>query len=175
MYWPGERMIAKGPYMKAFKNLLLANSDIVSDADAHVLFTSHGYLKVLGVWPDGLPEPDKVAGMANLGNVCAPKFGSRTIVERGKGSDGVSLIRILLHELGHNLGMGHNKDYERKIEGIPAGLCSVNKPQVSIMRQYLSDDWDPPAYTWTICDRCDLLRNFHKKMIKEGHYCLDKP
>ena len=150
-----------------------ANADNVPDADAHVLFTSHGYLNKLGVAPDDLPAVDNIAGMANVGNVCAPNYGSRTIVERGKGNSGMGMIRILLHELGHNLGMGHNGAYEKKTEGIPAGICKINKPSRPIMR-YISDDWVPFDLTWTICNRCDLLRNFHKKMIQSGEYCLDR-
>ena len=173
-YWPDQRMVAQGKFMGQFRDLLIANADKVPDADAHVLFTSHGYLKQLGVAPDDLPAVDNIAGMANVGNVCAANYGSRTIVERGKGNSGMGMIRILLHELGHNLGMGHNGAYEKKIEGIPAGICKINKPSRPIMR-YISDDWVPYDLTWTICNRCDLLRNFHKKMIKSGEYCLDKP
>ena len=175
-YWPDQRMTAKGNFMKQFANLLRANADSVPDADSHVLFTCHGLLNVLGVAPDDLPPVDKVAGMASFGNVCAGNYGSRTIVERGKGGTGMGMIGILLHELGHNLGMGHNGEYEKKIEGIPAGLCKIDKTgdRRPIMR-YASDDWVPRDLTWTICNRCDLLRNFHKKLIKSGEYCLDKP
>ena len=89
--------------MRQFKELLQSNAEKVPDADAHALFTSHGLLKALGVAPDDLPAVDNIAGMANVGNVCAANYGSGTIVERGRNGSGMGLIRVLLHELGHNL------------------------------------------------------------------------
>jgi len=95
------------------------------------------------------------------------------MVERGRGADGMGIIRIMLHELGHNLGMGHNERYEKNIEGIPEGFCKVSKPNRPIMR-YAFENWKVPQFTWTICNRCDLLRNYQKKMKNVGNYCLDR-
>ena len=176
MHWVGERFVAQGQFMKRFRTILQETAAIVPEfpnGDAHVMFTTHGYLIKLGVAPDDMPKPDNIAGLANVGNVCNTQYGSRSIVERGRGGKGMGLIRVFLHEVGHNLGMGHNGSYEKKLEGIPAGLCAISKPRKPIMR-YESDDWVPPQFTWTICNRCDLLRNYHKKMTKNGEYCLDR-
>ena len=174
-------MIAKGEHLNRFRTLLQETAAIVPDfpnGDLHVMFTSHGKLFKLGVAPDGMPAPDNVAGLANMGNVCNANYGSRSIVEQGQ----TSLIRVFLHEVGHNLGMGHNGSYEKNIEGIPKGLCNpIKKPRKGIMRfdprntGYADiDNWKVHWFMWSICNRCDLLRNYHKKMINDGKYCLDR-
>ena len=161
-------MIARAPSMKLFHKLLRDNSfrkkgeEGVPESDLNVLFTAHGFLyKNLPPeeLPKDLPPKDGFVGLGTIGNVCAKKYGARAILERGEDVGG--LTRVFLHEVGHLLGIHHNSGYTKKIKDFPEDLCKKE---------------DPLTWTWTICNRCDLLWNYEriKKKDKKGKYCLDR-
>ena len=161
-------MIARAPSMKLFHKLLRDNSfrkkgeNGVPESDLNVLFTAHGLLYKMGKAPEDFFKPDKFVGLGTIGNVCAKKYGARAIIERGDGDDAArGLTRVFLHEVGHLLGIHHNSGYTKKIKDFPEDLCKKE---------------DPLTWTWTICNRCDLLWNYEriKKKNKKGKYCLDR-
>ena len=168
-------MIAKGPYFAQYQQMLRDLN--APETDVHVIFVAHGYLWKNGLAYDGLEPIDGIAGIANFGNVCSRDYKSRSFIERGGGKKGDIQTRVLLHEVGHNFGQGHRKNW-KKLLG--SNLCERTKPDISIMRGYLFETWPETGnpknrqYVWTQCNRCDLLRNYQKQMIERGSYCLDR-
>ena len=172
MYWPDNRMVANGKSLSQFRYLLLSNRGEIANADAHVLFTAHAILKALGVAPDDLPKGDAFVGFATFDTVCDPNYKGVSILERiNANGSGQSMIRFFLHELGHNLGMSHDGVVE-KYFGLPKGTCKKTKNKIMGRKDW--ENWTPRPYVWTACNRCNLLRSYHKKMIQTGEYCMDR-
>ena len=170
-YYEGNRWIGRGtPYFGLFQETLRNMN--APEADTNVVFVSHLYLSQNGLAPPNHPPADKVAGVGNFGSVCSPDYASRTIVERGAGRTGGGQVAVYLHEVAHNLGMGHRKFWARRLG---SDICERSKPQISLMRSYLFESWPQGRqYVWSQCNRCDMLRNYQKQMIERGSYCLDR-
>ena len=112
---------------------------------------------------------------------------SRVIVERDPELE--SYGWLLAHELGHVLGMDHNFEWEQAGKDIrtgserpalvPKGYCNDGIDPVTgqqkvegkisnLMRNLVF----PKRRTWSICNRCDVLKLYQDEMIRHGEYCL---
>ena len=168
LYLPNERLVADGPSLSKFQKLLQTFVNPNLDHATHALFTSHGLVRDLDRALPSHPKVDNRVGIANVWYVCFKPYKSLVIIERGPSER--QMVKILMHELGHALGMAHNINWS-SYKGIPKGICQISKSSKyqSIMRGKTSK-----PYAWTICNRCDLLRQYQKQMIKWGKYCLAK-
>ena len=165
VHLPKERLVANGPSLGRFKKLLNSSVDPSLSQATHALFTSHKLVRDLGRALSSHPKVDAIAGIARQ-NVCHKPYKSLVIIERMKRER--SMVKVLIHELGHALGMAHNKNWS-SYKGIPKGICQISK---SSKYQSILRGKTPKPYAWTICNRCDLLRLYQKQMIKWGKYCL---
>ena len=165
-YWSGSRASATSQNMDLFANYLAERESSLLNKATHVLFTGD--------------NNDKVAGIANLNTVCRPYyhpmgnddnngyFGpSIAIVERVH--ENKTIGWLLAHELSHNLGMQHSWEWEDNFGLVPKGYCTnENTGGIGIMRTLQPNG----RHTWTMCNRCDLLKSYQTHMLKYGKYCL---
>ena len=123
---------------------------------------------------------DKTGGRAPLDAVCLPyyypekAYKARLIVEYGSGNL-LSFGMILSHELGHLIGMNHNRGWGNKFGHTDIELCKSytdiqTNGEHSIMRRLEPDT----RRVWSICNRCDLLKSYQKHMKKFGKYCMQE-
>ena len=123
---------------------------------------------------------DRTAGTAFTGSVCRPYnlpnngHQASAIVENWKGmTHGVSINKVLSHELGHTVGMDHNHGWGSKFGHTDIALCKLdfedqNNGIVSIMRQLEPNR----RRVWSICNRCDLLKYYQNQMKRYGKFCM---
>ena len=169
VHWKNERLVANGDSLIYLLKTLLPKSGLPEYAP-HALFTSHLTLSNLSRGAIDLPPVDNIAGIA-IPQICGKHvkpFDSRVIVEKGYEEH---MAGILLHELGHALGMEHSVEWPEKY-GIPEGYCKIkdSSKYLHVMRTNGKKKHKP--YAWNICNRCDLLKAYQENMIKWGEYCL---
>ena len=164
-HFPGERLDSENGLDRSEVLLEQANSSLLLEA-THVMFVNDSCVGDLCT----------SVGIAMSSSVCyGSKYGkpSVTVVERQD-----SYGWLLSHELGHVLGMDHNWAWEKPSKFhpdrpvLPEGYCNDaarGKSKIShLMRNFVVSE----RRTWSICNRCDVLKLYQEEMIKYGEYCL---
>ena len=164
-HFPGERLDSENGLDRSEVLFEQANSSLLLEA-THVMFVNDSCVGDLCT----------SVGIAMSSSVCyGSKYGtpSVTVVERQD-----SYGWLLSHELGHVLGMDHNWAWEKPSKFhpdrpvLPEGYCNDaarGKSKIShLMRNFVVSK----RRTWSICNRCDVLKLYQEEMIKYGEYCL---
>ena len=163
-HWSGVRTSANGKGLDLFAKFLTDRNSSLLNKATHVLFTGD--------------DKDNIHVIANQNTVCKPfnhpfnqgehYIPSMAIVE--KNNENETIGWLLAHELGHNLGMQHGWEWEDKHKYVPKGYCT--KEETGSVN-FLNNLQHYGQYTWTICNRCDLLRSYQYHILNFGKYCLE--
>ena len=156
-------MNADGASLTRFTEIL--TNAKASKATTHVMFAADKYLKDLGLINKIVSGP---LGLASSQKVCGKiDYKTKAIVERSN-SD---FVQVLIHELGHNLGMMHLRSWKKKLGD--QYTCDAGPNNAKIMNRYAFENWNLKSYKWSACNRCDLWKRYSDVMDKNGEYCLE--